>query len=747
MGTVERLLFRIFGRRIALLFGGISLLSAAVLASLYLVANYAVQAYVGEQLNRIPWDIIVGQRDAARNYPDFQSHLRSIPGVKRVEAFGFLRVINGVGVQLQIDGQPLPVRWIAIAGSSDPSLVPPDLKAAGCRDPGSNYVCAALVGARDPATGKPLAVAAGAVLQLRKVRPGEVPHDHHDHGHSDDATVEIAIDTPDVLFQATLAQPVQIERQEINKWMLRTVGSMAYLPEQAVVVVVPMERFAQVADLFDRSFGASAGLHGAEAAPPYVPEVMHLIALDRSRWITPWRFDPSLDALAALQHRLYNDVRDLTIFSFVGSDTFVTLNRMYHISRLIGMVTLLVAIPLLWLSWAVANMLSSLLLMNERRLIGLALIRGVPAPMINRSLITALIVGGLAGSVLGLAMGVGITVGVEAIAGAPTPPMKILLHALAYFLVFGLVSVGIAVMAGWTVIRWVRDMTPREAIAHISSAVSTATRPGSSLLAAMTGVALLLLGLYKLVSWSTGVNPLSAVSPLPVGLVEGLRILDTGLDFLAIPFFLFGVTSLLCLRIRWVQYTLSAMSAPIAGRLSWFVAEHMAANRQRVAGTLFIASLAMSLALLPQVASDAFEHRMLRGVEAAIGADVQIEYGVNDLGADGAGLRSAADHRAAFAPRLSLIEHAIRSNPSVTGVATIEQYIDPDVYVPNQQGLLINLLRSTEDYLRLAYSEPGLGVGRPFGEVIRASADGAMVASTGLLQIRGGVCTGRSRLS
>src|SRR5712671_5793428 len=153
MGTVERLLFRIFGRRIALLFGGISLLSAAVLASLYLVANYAVQAYVGEQLNRIPWDIIVGQRDAARNYPDFQSHLRSIPGVKRVEAFGFLRV-----------------RWIAIAGSSDPSLVPPDLKAAGCRDPGSNYVCAALVGARDPATGKPLAVAAGAVLQLRKVR-------------------------------------------------------------------------------------------------------------------------------------------------------------------------------------------------------------------------------------------------------------------------------------------------------------------------------------------------------------------------------------------------------------------------------------------------------------------------------------------------------------------------------------------------------------------------------------------------
>src|SRR5712675_1050324 len=126
MGQAQQFIFRVFGRRIGILFGGISLLSAGVLASLYLIASYAVQAYVGEQLGRIPWDVIVGQRDAARNYPDFQSHLRSIPGVKRVEAFGFLRVINGVGVQLQIDGQPLPVRWIAIAGSSDPSLVPPD---------------------------------------------------------------------------------------------------------------------------------------------------------------------------------------------------------------------------------------------------------------------------------------------------------------------------------------------------------------------------------------------------------------------------------------------------------------------------------------------------------------------------------------------------------------------------------------------------------------------------------------------
>src|SRR5712675_1383487 len=112
MAPAQRFLFRIFGRRIALLFGGISSLSAAVLGSLYLISHYAVQAYVADQLVRIPWDVTVGQRDTIRSYVEFQAKLRSTPGIKRAEAFGFLRVINGVGVKLEIDGRPIPIRWM-----------------------------------------------------------------------------------------------------------------------------------------------------------------------------------------------------------------------------------------------------------------------------------------------------------------------------------------------------------------------------------------------------------------------------------------------------------------------------------------------------------------------------------------------------------------------------------------------------------------------------------------------------------
>jgi hypothetical protein len=631
----------------------------------------------------------------------------------------------------------LPVRWMAIAASSDPDLVPPDLKSEGCRAPDSRVACAALVGARDPITGAPVDVAAGATLRLRRLRPEEQAHghEHHEEGqHSEEATVEIASDTPEILFQMKLAQPSQIERQEFNKWMLRTVGSMAYLPEQAIVVMVPMAQFTKISDLFDRSFGASAGLHGAESAPPYLPEMMHLVALDRDRWISPWRFEASLDALAGLQRRLYDEIRDVTIFSYVASDTFATLTRMYQIDQLIGVVTLLVAIPLLWLSWAVANMLSGLLLMNERRLIGLALIRGVPAGMISRSLVTALVLGGTLGSALGLVLGASVTVGAQRVWGAPVPPLQIILHGLVYFLIFALVSVVIAVMSGWSIIRWVREMTPREAIAHVSSGAGELAGRRPSVLSIMTSIALLVLGSYKLIGWVKGVNPIDALTIQPWA--QGLRLCDGLLNFVAIPFLLFGITSLLRLRVRWVQYALGALSVPIAGRLSWFVAQHMTTNRQRVAGTVFIASLAMSLALLPQVAADTFEHRMFRGVDTAIGSDVQIEYGANDLSADARGLKSAAAHRAAFGPRLTLIERAIRSDPNVRGITALEQYIAPDVYVPNQQGLLINLLQSTDDYLRLTYAEPGLGVGRPFDSVIRSGADGSIIASTGLLQIR-----------
>lgn len=708
------------------------MLSAAVITALYLIAGYAVQGYVADQLGRIPWDITVGQRDAVRNYPAYQAHLRATPGVKSTQGFGFLRVINGSGVKVEVDGRPLAVRWMAIAAASDPSLLPAGLRPV----PGSALKRAALIGTRDPITGAPVDVSAGSTLLLRKIPPVKGDGHSHSHGHDDEAKVDVSADVPEILFEAKLAEPAEMERQEFNKWMLRKIGAMAYLPEQAIVIIVPMDEFARVATLFDRSFGASAGLHGASAAPPYVPEMMHLVALDRDRWITPWRFETSLDALSKLQQRLYNDIRDVTIFSFVSSDTFATLNRMFEVNRLVGAVTLLVAVPLLWLSWAVANMLSGLLLINERRLIGLAVIRGVPVSMVSRALIVALIVGGAAGGVLGLALGIGLTIAGETLLGLPPPPLEILLQGAGYFLLFVLLGTLIALVSGWKVIRWVRDMTPREAIAHVSSREVSDQVDRSSALYRMWGLALLMLGLYKLFCWISGVDPFSSSAGPPSTVAQLLMVLDGLLNFVAVPFLLFGVTSLLRWRTGGIQYLLSALSAPLAGKLRWFVAEHMATNRQRVAGMLFISSLATAMALLPQVAADTLEYRMARGIDAAIGGDVQMDFGAADLARDAGGLRTAAGHAQVFGPGLAAIERAIRADPNVTGVTLVEQYIAPDVYVPNQQGLLVNLLQSASTYLGLVYSEPQLGAGRPFRDIIRDSADGNLITSTGLLQMR-----------
>ena len=50
---------------------------------------------------------------------------------------------------------------------------------------------------------------------------------------------------------------------------------------------------------------------------------------------------------------------------------------MQNIARLIGVVSLLVALPLLWMAWVLAANLAGLLMLNERRTLGLMRLRGI----------------------------------------------------------------------------------------------------------------------------------------------------------------------------------------------------------------------------------------------------------------------------------------------------------------------------------------------------------------------------------
>ena len=89
----------------------------------------------------------------------------------------------------------------------------------------------------------------------------------------------------------------------------------------------------------------------------------------------------------------------------VDSTTEVLLERMQNIARLIGVVSLLVALPLLWMAWVLAANLAGLLMLNERRTLGLMRLRGISGRLMGRALLISVTLGGLGGGLLGLLTG------------------------------------------------------------------------------------------------------------------------------------------------------------------------------------------------------------------------------------------------------------------------------------------------------------------------------------------------------
>jgi hypothetical protein len=733
-GGLHWFLFRLIGRRIAVQFGLLSFVFAATLAALYLASGYALQSYASDQIGRIPWDISAGQREAVRSYPKVQHVLRRVPGVRRVEALGLLRVINvGDPIRVELDGKALPVRWMAVVSASDPQLLPEQLRSS------DGALSSVLLDAPMPDRGPPLYHA--GLLALRKVGNGSLVgsgHDHGDHDHAEDsgASYSVLSSSPEFLFRSLIRQPVSLERDAFNKWLLRNVGSVSYLPGQSIVVAVPMDRFAELATLFDRSFGASVGMHGGSAAPPYIPEVTHLVRLDREKWIEPWLFTPNLRRLAILQDDVLRTIQRFSIFSYASSDSFVVMNRMSQISRMVGVVTLLLALPLLWLAWAVSGMLGRLFFIHERRLIGLALIRGIPLQTVRCTLVGSAVGGCVAGGAAGLLAGISLTVAGYALGGAPSPPLSVFLSGSVFYLLFALVGTGITALSALLAIRRIGSISPREAIAHVPHDEGIDATRSAGRLQLTLSMAALLVGMVKLAEWIGDRSLLPDGAPETAG-VAILQLLNGVLNFLAIPLLLLGIAGLLGSRLSGVRSVLAAMTAPIAGRLQWFVGAHMAVHRQRVAVTLFIASLAMAAALLPQVAADSFYDRILRGVETSIGGDVQIEYDLPRLtGHAGATTATFEQARDAAAAPLRSVEGAIRARIPGSRTTAIYEMIASGIYVPNQSGLVFDILRSPDEYLDTVHREESLGISRKFTDIISEADKGHLAASSGLLRLR-----------
>src|ERR671931_2059874 len=428
-----RRLLGILGRRTFMTFGLVTFLVGALLATVNVTSRFALKLYVDDQLRRIPWDLAIYQQGAVGTDRSLRAHIAGTRGVTRVESLAFLRARfpEGGEVEAQVDRKPFTTPWLCLLAASDPSILPPALSFALQHDDGS----ARLKGSSSAERGAVLSLigpeyAMGkAFLALQGAR---------------DFTLQVHVqDQPRFLFNTPVNKVVRLDRDEMNRWLMDQTGSVSYVPYVGAVLLMPYEwdiltKFDQVATGLVPSdiVGVADQDAGHIQMAEYAPEVVYLARIDRASLVSGWDIPGSLANVQALNRRLHSNAEenapipkgalqepapghsheageppeDDSKFSgsvsfVVDSTTEVLLERMQGIARLIGLVSLLVALPLLWMAWVLAGNLAGLLMLNARRTLGLMRLRGISGDLMARALLVSIVVGGLAGGLIGLATG------------------------------------------------------------------------------------------------------------------------------------------------------------------------------------------------------------------------------------------------------------------------------------------------------------------------------------------------------
>src|SRR5437867_11927220 len=414
----------ILGRRAILTFGLVTFMVGALLATVNITSRYALKVYVDDQLTRIPWDLAVYQNGAVNGDRSLMNYVRKTHGVTKVETMAFLRARfpEGGEVEAQVDRKPFTTPWLCLLAASDPSILPPDLsfalQAAGAdRDRGAVL---SLVGP-EYAMGK-------AFLALQGAK---------------EFSLQVHVqDQPRFLFNSPINKVVRLDRDELNRWLMDQTGSVSYIPYIGAILLMPYEwdiltKFDQVATGFVPSdiVGVSDQDAGHIQMAEYAPEVVYLARIDRASLVSGWDIPGSLAHVKALNARLHSSAEENapipkgalqepvpghsheageppeeskfsgSVRFVVDSTTEVLLERMQGIAKLIGLVSLLVALPLLWMAWVLAANLAGLLMLNERRTLGLMRLRGISGDLMGRALLVSIVGGGVAGGLLGLVAG------------------------------------------------------------------------------------------------------------------------------------------------------------------------------------------------------------------------------------------------------------------------------------------------------------------------------------------------------
>jgi FtsX-like permease family len=697
MTSLRVRLAQILGKRAFFAFGIVTLLVAGLLAAINLASHYALKLYIEDQLSRLSWDIALYQTTDFTISAEVSPELRKIAGIQRVESLSFLRSKPPPEAILMVDGKPLASPWVSILSATEISLLPPEARPTASNSDGAFL---ALVGPEQHMGKAFLALQGSRRFTVR------VYSEHKK--------------TSAGVFDMPLRGIVRLERSEVNRYFMDEIGSISFVPYIGVILVVPhdfglLQRF----DALSRgALGDHADIH--VTAGEYLPEVVHLARIDRKALISGWDIQGSLANLEKLNAEVDRRSKSLGPTIFVDNAILVLLKRMADISRLIGLATLLIAIPLLAIAWMLASNLSSLLILNERRKLGLMRLRGVPGKLLGQSLLITIGTGGLIGGVIGLTLGTLIPLYVyeggvlswETMSRVQGPLLML------FFLIVGLLLV---LLISRKLIRYATTISPIEASRRVAVSESAQARTRFGWLEWLA----LVIGAYKIVAWIVDYNFSSHLvageedSTAWTGFVQAVIAIDRALDFVALPLFVYGLVALLVAQRTLISGLLSAVTYFVGGKLRMLSLKHMSLKPHRIASFLLIVGLMASVSLYPSIASKSFEDKALRGATVQVGSELHLSINPNDLVSaeqleQGLGGQVQAI-RSSLKERLAKFQH-----PAVTSTEYIFEAILPGFFFPGYglSGVPLYLIDDPQRYLKSAIYEEKLGVTGRFSEVI-----------------------------
>jgi hypothetical protein len=735
-----RRLLGILGRRAILTFGLVTFLVGALLATVNITSRYALKLYVDDQLRRIPWDLAVYQQGAVGNDRSLPAHIAKTKGVTRVESMAFLRARfpEGGEVEAQVDRKPFTTPWLCLLAASDPSILPPELSFAlehASSNQGGTQKRGAVLSLVGPeyAMGK-------AFLALQGSR---------------DFTLQVHVhDQPRFLFNTPLNKVVRLDRDELNRWLMDQTGSVSYIPYIGAILLMPYEwdvltKFDQVATGFvpEEVVGVADQDAGHIQMAEYAPEVVYLARIDRASLISGWDIPGSLANVQALNKRLHSNAEDNapipksalvepvpghsheagepaeeskfsgSVSFVVDSTTQVLLERMQGIARLIGIVSLLVALPLLWMAWVLAANLAGLLMLNERRTLGLMRLRGISGDLMGRALLVSIVGGGFAGGLLGLATGSILPLLIYERGRLP-PGVLTDSRQLGMFAAFLLISVVLALVVSRRLVKYAMTISPLEASRRVSGSEAVQATMAFGPLQQLA----LVVGGYVLFGW---------IFEFSISDTFGwFRIADRLLDFLGLPLFLYGVATFMASRRERIQHVMAPVLRPIGGVLGRFALRHMSVKPHRMVAFLLIVALMSSVSLYPVITSRSFEDKAIRGAQVQLGTDWQMLFNGPDLVSIDRLTGSASSQLAALKPEIEKLLTSLRTVAGVRDATYMLEAVLPSFYLPGYglRGVPLYLFGSLDDYRERVYSEPSVGLSADFHTILARTKDEVAVS-------------------